>query len=180
MMTATRSQKTAENIANIIGTKLQFETEKEEGIIPIEFMGIVTDYNGVDINQTTDYIEMSSESYLKRLFKSHGWDKDIKFLSDFSDFLQNATDSDLDQLGIPATSVAEAINSLETISGSSPVSPFQDVMNVSKVKPTSDPSGNTPPSITVPESKKITSTGTKPLAPMPSDCIDKMYTEEGF
>ena len=106
---------------------------------------------------------MSSESYLKRLFKSHGWDKDIKFLSDFSDSLQNATDSDLDQLGIPATSVAEAINSLEEISDTSPVSPFQDVMNVSKVKPTSDPSGNTPPSITVPESKKITSTGTKPL-----------------
>ena len=41
-------------------------------------------------------------------------------------------------------------------------------------------SGNTPSSITVPESKKVTSTGTKPLAPMPTDCIDKMYSKEGF
>ena len=56
---ACKDQKTAENIANIIGTKLQFDTEKEEGVLPIEFMGIVNDYNGVDINQTTDCIEQS-------------------------------------------------------------------------------------------------------------------------
>ena len=132
---------------------------------------------------------MSSESYLKRLFKSHNWDKSINDLSDFvhnadgsTDNADNTTDSDLDELGIPATSVASVISSLQELSDSDtcPISPFQDVMNVSKIKPTSDPTGKTPSSIYVPESKKGSSGSTKPLAPMPPDCITKMYLEEGF
>ena len=105
----------------------------------------------------------------------------IKSLSDFSSASSDeSTDSDLDKLGIPATSIAAVINSLEASSDVNPVSPFQDVTNFSRIKPTSDSNGNIPFSVTVPESKKVTSTGTKPLAPMPSDCIDKMYAEEGF
>ena len=69
ILLASKDQKIAQNITNLICTKLQFETEKEEGILPIKFMGIVSDNIGIDINQTTDYIEMSSESYLKRLFR---------------------------------------------------------------------------------------------------------------
>ena len=53
-------------------------------------------------------------------------------------------------------------------------------MNVSKIKPTLDPTGKPPSSIDVPESMKNSSGSTKPLAPMPPDCITKMYLEEGF
>ena len=63
---------------------------------------------------------------------------------------------------------------------SNPVSPFQEVVNLSKVKSTSNPSGNIPSDITVPESTKVTPAGTKSLASMPSDCIEKIYSEEGF
>ena len=42
-------QKTTENIFNIIGTKMSDEEEK--GIIPFEFLGVICDYNGVDIKQ---------------------------------------------------------------------------------------------------------------------------------
>ena len=37
-------------------------------------MGVVKDYNGVNIIQTPDFIEMPSKSYIGRLLKSHGWD----------------------------------------------------------------------------------------------------------
>ena len=35
--------------------------------------GIINYYNGVDIDQTQDYIKISVESYLKRVFERHGW-----------------------------------------------------------------------------------------------------------
>ena len=50
---ACKDQKTAEDIANIININLQFNTENEEGLIPIEFIRIVNSCNGVNINQTT-------------------------------------------------------------------------------------------------------------------------------
>jgi hypothetical protein len=39
----------ARNIYNIIGTKICPKTEEEEDIVPFEWVGIVEDYNGVDI-----------------------------------------------------------------------------------------------------------------------------------
>lgn len=37
------------NLFNKIGKTIQFPTKVEQGIIPFEFIGIVKDYNGVDI-----------------------------------------------------------------------------------------------------------------------------------
>ena len=51
-------QKTAENIFNITGTKMKFKDEKEKFIIPFEFLGVICDYNGVDIKQTSHCIVM--------------------------------------------------------------------------------------------------------------------------
>ena len=48
-----KDEKTAKDIFNIIGTKMSFATEKEKGIVPFEFLGVVKDYNGVDIKQTS-------------------------------------------------------------------------------------------------------------------------------
>ena len=50
--------------------------KKEILIIPFEYLGVVKDYNGCNITQTPDYIEMSCGNYIRRLLKSHGWDTD--------------------------------------------------------------------------------------------------------
>ena len=63
-------EKLAADIANIIGTKVKFPTEQE---IPMTFLGIVSDYNGVDIIQTRNHVEISCANYIDRIMKSHGW-----------------------------------------------------------------------------------------------------------
>ena len=85
-------------------------------------MGVVTDYNGVDINQTSIYIEQSCESYIRRLLKSHNWDEDIRSVGDVVGI---PNDHELEDLGLPSSSVIAAINKLEVQSRYSPVSPFQ-------------------------------------------------------
>ena len=74
-MIACTKESLAKNLTNIIGTKIRFETEKDRGEIPIEFLGLVDDYNGVDINQTNQYVEMSAQRYIGRFLTSHGWDE---------------------------------------------------------------------------------------------------------
>ena len=44
-----KSGKTSKEIFNIIGTKMSFASERKKGIVPFEFLGVVKDYNGVDI-----------------------------------------------------------------------------------------------------------------------------------
>ena len=42
----------AKNIYNLIGTKIQFQSEREKGDIPFKHLGMVTDYNDTDLVQT--------------------------------------------------------------------------------------------------------------------------------
>ena len=44
---------------------MRFTLEEKKGIVPFEFLGVVKDCNGVDIKQTSHYIDMSCESYIK-------------------------------------------------------------------------------------------------------------------
>ena len=44
-----KSEKTAREIFNIIGTKMSFATEEEKSIVPFEFLGVVKYFNGVNI-----------------------------------------------------------------------------------------------------------------------------------
>ena len=74
----TKNEKTTRYIFNIIGTKMSFHSEKEEDIIPFEYLGVVKYYNGVDIKQTSHYIEMNCENYIKWLNKTHGWEPQDK------------------------------------------------------------------------------------------------------
>ena len=59
---------------------MRFASKEKKGIIPFEYLGIVKDYNGVDIKQTSHYFGMSCKSYIKRLYKSHNWDVTISTL----------------------------------------------------------------------------------------------------
>ena len=63
-MLSCNREKTARDIFDTIGRKMQFDTEREQGIVPMEFLGIVNDYNGVEIKQTPYYIEMSCKNYI--------------------------------------------------------------------------------------------------------------------
>lgn len=41
---------------------MRFKYEEEKVIIPFEFLGIIRDYNSVDIKQTSNYNDMSCEN----------------------------------------------------------------------------------------------------------------------
>ena len=66
------SEKSAKDLFNNIGVKIQFLSEKELGVIPFKLLGVVNDYNGVDITKTPDYIKMLCKNYIACLLKSHG------------------------------------------------------------------------------------------------------------
>jgi hypothetical protein len=59
---------TARGIMTLIGEHIQLLSEVK---IPITFQGVLTSFNGYDDIQTADYIQLSAESYLRRVFKSH-------------------------------------------------------------------------------------------------------------
>ena len=47
-------------------------SERKKGIVPFEFLGVVKDYNEVDIKQISYYIEMSCENYIHCLVRTNG------------------------------------------------------------------------------------------------------------
>ena len=55
-MMACKDKNTAKKLTKIIGKKICFKTEEEQNNLPIEFLGLVTDYNGVDIEQISTKI----------------------------------------------------------------------------------------------------------------------------
>ena len=57
------------------------------------------------------YIPLIVHFISRIILKSHNWDKCMNDLSDFVNNSDGSTDSDLDELGIPATSVAAVISS---------------------------------------------------------------------
>ena len=54
----------AKDLFNRIGLEMRFDSERESGIVPFEYLGIINDYNGVEIRQTEHYIEMTCENYI--------------------------------------------------------------------------------------------------------------------
>ena len=59
---------------NLIGTKIQFQSKREKGDIPFEYLGLVKDYNGTELDQTKNYIEMNCSNCINQFLESHGWD----------------------------------------------------------------------------------------------------------
>ena len=53
---------------------MQFQSERDKGDIPFEYLGLVQDYKGTDLVQTKKYIEINCSNYIARFLKSHGWD----------------------------------------------------------------------------------------------------------
>jgi hypothetical protein len=63
----------AKSVYKMIGSKLKLPGEDKD---PFTYLGEITDFNGIDINQTKDYIELSCSNYIDRIMTSHGWTKD--------------------------------------------------------------------------------------------------------
>ena len=58
----------------MIRSKIQFQSKRDKGKILFEYLGLVKDYNGMDLVQTKKYIKINCLDYIKHFFKSHGWD----------------------------------------------------------------------------------------------------------
>ncbi|KAG7373304.1 reverse transcriptase RNA-dependent DNA polymerase [Nitzschia inconspicua] len=58
-------------IYDIIGRKLQLPGEDKP---PFKYLGLQTDYNGLDIEQTSTHIAISCSTYISRFLTTHGWD----------------------------------------------------------------------------------------------------------
>ena len=59
---ATNDESLAKEIYNIIGKKLQLPGESD---LPFTYLGLINDYNGVDVDQRKEYIEVNACSYIK-------------------------------------------------------------------------------------------------------------------
>ena len=68
---ACEHEETAKKICAIIGSKLQLPSEKDP---PFKYLGLLKEFNGIDIQQGADGIHISCTSYIERVMKSHGWD----------------------------------------------------------------------------------------------------------
>ena len=182
------NEQSARNLFNDIGKKIQFPTEVEQGIVPFEFLGIVKDYNGVDITQTPDYVEMSCRNYISRLLKSHGWDTtpksklesknnigsksnvpihtDDKFCAQSE--IHDLTCARLETRAFLETSLKEG-NHFE------PLVPDMSDQNHNSNNFSQDLKINLQLPVVADTSMKLSHT----MSPLPSDCIDQLYSNEG-
>ena len=149
---ACRKEKTAKDIFHTIGVKMQFDTEREQNIVPIEFLGVVNDYNGVEIKQTPYYIEMSCKNYIKRLLRSHSW--------------ESTEDKETSSLVDPSIAAVAALHLLETA-----IENEDYLKDNAKFQPSTskllEAIKNDPLNIS---NRSI---------PMSTDCIERIYKESG-
>ena len=58
-------------IYNIIGASLRLPKEDKD---PFAYLGLVSDFNGIDVTQTRKFIKLSCGNYIDRIMTSHGWE----------------------------------------------------------------------------------------------------------
>ena len=70
-LVGTTNEEAAKRLTKRTGEEVKFEHEKD---LPIAFLGLVNDCDGVEIKQHNDSTLMSSRAYVERLLTIHGWD----------------------------------------------------------------------------------------------------------
>ena len=70
---ACTNQALADKIYDAIGQKLQLPNEDKP---PFAKMGLINDFNGIDVLQTDAYIKISCATYIHCLVSTHGWKED--------------------------------------------------------------------------------------------------------
>ena len=72
LMIQTDNEDIAKEIFKIIGLKLQL---KDENKPPFAYLGLTTDFNGVDIEQNKTHIMISCKNYIDHLVRAHSWEQ---------------------------------------------------------------------------------------------------------
>jgi hypothetical protein len=98
---ASPSETIATEIYDIIGSALQLPTENSK---PFKYLGLLTDFNGLDIHHTRDHISVSCERYVQRLLRSHNWETPSK---------NEAGDTEHNAIPLPV----DAINHIYSVTG---------------------------------------------------------------
>ena len=65
------NKSTTKEIYNIIDHILRLEKEPCE---PLSYLGLVSIFNGVDIEQSSEYIQILYSEYIDRVLRTHKWD----------------------------------------------------------------------------------------------------------
>ena len=65
---------TAKELQKQIGSRLRLLNKTED---PFTYLGLITDFNGIDVEQSHEYVRIACSNYINRIYTSHGWDKDI-------------------------------------------------------------------------------------------------------
>ena len=167
----------------------------EQGIVPFEFLGIVKDYNGVDITQTPNYVEMLCKNYISRLLKSHGWDTKSK-----SGLLESDTDLLKSKKNVTniGTSFVYTVDKLscahsESCASSGISKKYGNYCGFPEPSETSEKYRNYCGPLISNESKQMhdsinlqtpvntdfTMKTSCTIALLPSDCIDQLYKDKG-
>ena len=68
---ASPSEDIAKEIFQIIGEELKFAKEDK---IPLEYLGLLDDFNGVKVQQSAENVVLSSEGYIERVLRTHEWE----------------------------------------------------------------------------------------------------------
>ena len=76
MAISCKNESTAKEIFELIGKKFQLPLEDSP---PIDYFGPLEDFNGIDVNQHKEYIEISCPDYIDRVIRSHGWEYDFRY-----------------------------------------------------------------------------------------------------
>ena len=67
---AVPSEEMARAIYDRIGRLLQLPSEEKQ---PFSYLGLIDDFNGVDVSQYADRTVLSCAKYIERVMRSHGW-----------------------------------------------------------------------------------------------------------
>ena len=156
------NEKATRYLFNNIGVKIQFPSEKQDGTIPFKFLGVINDYNDVDIIQTPDYIEMICTNYILWLLKSYGWDTPSPKLSPNENIAFPKDTSPPDQ--VPTSLAAASLIKVQVLQRHGvPILPAPTEEEESK-------------SCINTKHPKVDSSdimhSSKPINPLPSDCIE--------
>ena len=73
---ACKDETTAKEIYSLIGERLQTDDEEEP---PFNYFGLLEDFNGVDVHQYKDCIQISCPEYIERIVTSHEWNDKPEF-----------------------------------------------------------------------------------------------------
>ena len=184
----------AKNIYNLIGTKIQFQSEQEKGDVPFEYLGLVTDYNGTDLVQTKKYVEMNCSNYINRFLKSHGWDvasdkpdaspTTVTNSRGWDRWMKDHEECKADNVEhAPAASITTT--GISSVHVNDPPPNLSDDELVTLQLKDQNPNNDFAPMLTLPKGKVNENNfeecmkSSNPITPIPSGSIEQMFCDKG-